>query len=177
MRTVSLESAPGCKEVAACSRSLVGCSRSLASRSEQRLRYAGASARESCRRQEPMAASRASGCPVRPSLLRGCERAISRARARAEPARRTRSTLSVEVSHRAASEPVIFPGIGQHEVWQQIDAEHSKQLDFKVTPVMPRGHADAREGPGGILETLSGWARIPECVPRREIGTQDSHLI
>jgi hypothetical protein len=66
-RTGSLESAPGCQRVAACSRSLVSCSYSHLEAS----RDAGASARESRRRQEPMAAGRASGCPARPSLLRG----------------------------------------------------------------------------------------------------------
>jgi hypothetical protein len=81
----------------ACSRSLVGCSRShlVASRDSGN---AGASAlRKRRRRQEPMAAGRASGCPDRPSLSRGFERAISRARARAEPVRSIRSTRSVRV--------------------------------------------------------------------------------
>jgi hypothetical protein len=59
-RVGSLESAPGCQRVAACSRSLVGCSRSHLEASLDS-GYARASARESCQRQEPMAAGRASG--------------------------------------------------------------------------------------------------------------------
>jgi hypothetical protein len=69
-RVGSLELVPGCQGVAACSRSPVGCSRSHLEASRDS-GYAGASARESLRRQEPIAAGRANMCPVRPSLSRG----------------------------------------------------------------------------------------------------------
>ncbi len=167
--------------------SLASLSLALASRSEQRLRV-----RWGKRTGEPSAAGAQGGGPrqwepVRPSLLRGCERAISRARARAEPARRTRSTRSVrvqpdptkgrQVSPRAASEPAIFPGNGQHEVWAASRREASQAARLPSQGNAGNAaHAGAREGPGRDSETLTGWARIPECVPRREIGTRDAHL-
>jgi hypothetical protein len=116
-------------------------------------------------------------------VFRGAARAISRARARAKPARRTRSTRSEssqtrrsgaadQVSHprRAAeSEPAILTGNGQHEVWAASSrgASQAARLQGNAGNV---AHAEAGDGLGRDSETLTGWARILEYVPGREIG-------
>ena len=181
MRTSSLESAAGCQGVAACSRSLVCRSRSHLEASRDS-GYAGASARESRRRQEPMAAGRAGGCRSGP-VPRGAKSVQYRGpgpdRNRqggpaqpgpSESSQTRRRAAADQVSHRAASEPAIFPGNGRHEVWTagRRGASQAARLQGNAGNA---AHADARECPGRDSEILSGWARIPECVPRREIGT------
>ncbi len=104
---------------------------------------------------------------------------ISRARARAEPTRKTRSTRSVQpdptkaaadqVSHRAASEPATFTGNGRYEV-SAASSRGASQAARLQGNAGNAAHLDAGDGPRDS-ETLTGWARILERVPGREIGT------
>ena len=93
-----------------------------------------------------------------------------------ESSQTRRRAAADQVSHRAASEPAILPGNGRHEVWAagRRGASQAARLQGNAGNA---AHADAREGPGRDSETLSGWARILECVPRREMGTRDTHPI
>ncbi len=88
----------------------------------------------------------------------------------AESSQTRRRAAADQVSHRAASEPAVFPGNGRHEVWAagRRGASQAARLQGNAGNA---AHADAGDGPGRDSKTLSGWARIPEGVPRREIGT------
>ena len=71
----------------------------------------------------------------------------------------------------AAAAAAIFPGNGQHEVWEasRRGASQAARLQGNASNT---AHADARDGPGRDSEMLSAWARIPECVPRRDLGRE-----